>query len=194
MKKKRTLYFTKMINSEAIINKTIDNIENVLWDINNCSFEHVQKFKIPSKALFNKAIIQKLFKELSKIKGRFIYVIDTEGGHESSRDINWAYSRFNKTNKPRIQGKTFNMSRFNVTESKTLYVGTSKSINTRIKQHLGYGDKRIYSLGLRHWFPKNIDLILNIYKVSTENQFTIELIEQSIWDVTKPQFGKRSGL
>lgn len=128
------------------------------------------------------------------MKGRYIYIINSLGTDDSSEFINKTYSSFDITNKPRVLGKTFNISRFNETYSKTLYVGTSKSLKARVKQHFGYDNKRIYPLDLIHWFPKNIDISLNVYEVSTKNQLAIELLEQSIWDMKEPQFGKRSGL
>ena len=98
-----------------------------------------------------------------------------------------------KKNKPRILGKTHNTSRFNKDHnSKTLYVGSSKDINSRIKQHLGDGNKRTYSLDLIRWLPKGIDLKLDIFSMNLQEQDVIEIVEQGIWDELQPMFGKRS--
>lgn len=184
-----------MINSKIVLGKTIAHLKAALKDLEKCSIEKVQEFLIPSSVLFNDGEAHKIFNELSKMKGRFIYVITNSGTEKSIDTIKKTYIQFDITNKPRVVNRTFNISRFNKLHStKTLYVGTSKSIKTRIKQHFGYGSKKTYSMDLIHWFPKNIDIHLSIYKVSTTNHFSIELIEQAIWDIKEPQFGKRSGL
>ena len=47
---------------------------------------------------------------------------------------------------------------------------------------------------LIHWFPKHIDLEINIIEISSNNKMVFESIEQTYWDSFKPLFGKRSGL
>ena len=184
-----------MINSKSVIKKTVANIEEALKDLEKCSIDKVKEFEIPSSTLFSELKVQNIFDELSKMNGRFIYIITNTGTDKSIERIRKTYSKFDISNKPRVNNVTFNISRFNKKHStNTLYVGTSKSIKSRIKQHLGYGPKRTYSMDLVHWFPNQIDISLSIYKVSTNNEFAIELIEQAIWDLKEPQFGKRSGL
>ena len=184
-----------MINSKNVIKKTVANIEEALKDLEKCSIKKVKEFEIPSTVLFDEVKVQSIFDELSKMKGRFIYIITNTGTDKSIETIRKTYSKFDISNKPRVLNITFNISRFNKKHStKTIYVGTSKSIHSRIKQHFGYGPKRTYSMDLIHWFPEKINISLSIYKVSTNNHFAIELIEQAIWDLKEPQFGKRSGL
>lgn len=184
-----------MINSKTVINKTVAKLEVALKDLEKCSIEKVKEFAIPSSVLFSEVEIKKIFGELSKMQGRFIYIITNTGTDKSIEKIRKTYAKFDISNKPRVLNVTFNISRFNKRhDTKTLYVGTSKTIKSRIRQHLGYGPKRTYSMDLIHWFPKKIDINLSIYKVSMNNDFAIELIEQAIWDLKEPQFGKRSGL
>ncbi|WP_228237262.1 hypothetical protein [Allomuricauda sp. M10] len=184
-----------MIDSKVVLKETVANIVESLSELEKCSINKVKEFKISSEVLFSEMNLQVIFDELSKMKGRYIYIITSRGSDKSIETIKKTYSRFDISNKPRVSNVTFNISRFNKKHhSKTLYVGTSKTICRRIVQHLGYGSKRTYSLDLIHWFPKNIDICLNIYQVSTKNHFVIELIEQAVWDMEKPLFGKRSGL
>jgi hypothetical protein len=178
------------MNPKTVINKTIDEVEDVLVYIKNCSFQKVKEFKVPSKNLFDETKIKEILEELSKMKGRCIYVIECDGNDSSKKLINRTYASFDKTKKR----KDFKISKFNENSNKTIYVGTSKTLKTRLNQHFGYASKTTYSLHLRRWFPENIDLTLGIYKVSTDNKLGVELIEQTIWEMKKPQFGKKSGL
>lgn len=178
------------MNPQIVINTTIDKVENVLVYIKNCSFQQVKEYKISGKTLFDKIKIQEILKELSKMKGRYIYVIESVGDNSLIKHIYETFSSFNNSE----EGNELKISKFNENTSNTIYVGTSKALKTRLNQHFGYANKTTYSLHLIRWFPKNIDLTLGIYKVSTDNKLGIELIEQTIWDMKKPQFGKRSGL
>lgn len=81
-----------------------------------------------------------------------------------------------------------------------LYVGSSKlnNIKTRIFNHLGLGSKSVYSLHMSQWLPKaepHNTIIIEFYIFSTKvEQTVLESIEQALWDLNKPMFGKRSGL
>ena len=102
----------------------------------------------------------------------------------------------------KIRGKDrLNLSRFNRVDSETLYLGSTMSnFKNRIKQHLGWGNYRTYSLHLSKW-DNGLDYTLNlkVYRISNlsdkqlERGF-VELVEQDIWDQCNPLFGKKSGL
>lgn len=77
-----------------------------------------------------------------------------------------------------------------------LYVGSSRSFTTRFSQHLGLtGGAGTYSMRLNRWasterlevrtrlwiFPPGVDA------------WTLELLEQALWDTRRPLLGKRSG-
>ena len=80
--------------------------------------------------------------------------------------------------------------------STNLYVGSSASLESRIKQHLGYRDKTLYSMQLCHWLEQgSIDSItLKVWKFpSTIPQTVLQAIEDHLWLKAQPMLGKQGG-
>ncbi|KKL91861.1 hypothetical protein LCGC14_1890410 [marine sediment metagenome] len=107
-----------MMNPQIVINTTIDKVENVLVYIKNCSFQQVKEYKISGKTLFDKIKIQEILKELSKMKGRYIYVIESVGDNSLIKHIYETFSSFNNSE----EGNELKISKFN--ENTSLWDGS----------------------------------------------------------------------
>lgn len=77
----------------------------------------------------------------------------------------------------------------------TLYVGSSKNLDSRLRQHFGYKNKTTYSMQLKHWL--NTDSIerleINVWKYCLVDQKIVQAIEDHLWDTLMPMLGKRGG-
>lgn len=150
-------------------------------------------FKIHSKILNDKSKVDEILVKFEAIKGPCIYRIlipDTK----YCPIIRRSFETFQFTNKPLEKGVKRHVSRLMEKESKCIYVGSKRAdIKARIKQHLGYGNARTYSLDLKFWFPPKIKILIEVYSVSLDNELLVAL-EQSMWANSKPMFGKQSGL
>ena len=69
-----------------------------------------------------------------------------------------------------------------------LYVGSSKDIRKRLKEHLGLIGKTTFSLHLSEWY-KNKVITVELYEVSNEEE--MHLYEDLLWDEYKPLLGKQ---
>tara|TARA_R110000796_G_scaffold141407_5_gene257792 strand:- start:1862 stop:2515 length:654 start_codon:yes stop_codon:yes gene_type:complete len=78
-------------------------------------------------------------------------------------------------------------------ESETLYVGSSKSLMSRIKQHLGLGPKRTYAMQISHWLPDTPGLLyIQAWRFSDDTPpSVVQAIEDGLWSMTKPMFGRQ---
>jgi len=119
----------------------------------------------------------------------YLYVIRTDLTDPSK--LRGLYSTFKKKNK-----ETHKLSSVNSVSEKpfegVLYVGSSASLNTRIKQHLGQTGKKVYSLQLKEWKPDKLEKVwINIIPIT--DQFTDALyhLENALWDHYQPIFGKK---
>ncbi len=78
----------------------------------------------------------------------------------------------------------------------SLYVGSSKSFPSRFAQHLGLaGGADTYAMRLNQWasgYPLDVKLSLWFFSPGMD-QWTLELLEQALWDTKRPLLGKRSG-
>ena len=78
--------------------------------------------------------------------------------------------------------------------SPILYVGSKqKELHTRMKQHLGLVAPTVYSLHLKEWFPEQMEVKIQVFRVNTQNPYHLEFLEQGFWDDLMPLFGKKSG-
>ena len=73
------------------------------------------------------------------------------------------------------------------------YVGSSRNMYQRLREHLGYGSGKTYSLQLAHW-ASNSDLELGFhyarYSSGTADE-VVQVIEDTLWDELRPMFGRR---
>lgn len=105
-------------------------------------------------------------KEIEKIK-------------ENLKKDGYAVFRINKDNIKNYVG---------VNSDKYLYVGSSKEVKKRLKEHLGFGYKSTFSLHLNKWF-ENKKIQIELYKVA--NDKNLQLFEDLLWENYKPFLGRQ---
>ena len=76
------------------------------------------------------------------------------------------------------------------------YVGSSRSLATRFRDHLGFGAKGTYALQLVHWAPP-LSLLLEFvcarYAEDTPPE-VIQALEDKLWEARRPMFGRKGRL
>ena len=96
--------------------------------------------------------------------------------------------------KKKLKADGFGMFRINCTkiynnsnQSKCLYVGSSKKLRDRLKQHIVITSKSTYALHLSEWW-KNKEIEIEIYEVVDFNN--MQLYEDRLWQKNKPILGR----
>ena len=75
--------------------------------------------------------------------------------------------------------------------SKIMYVGSSTTgVKSRIKQHLGEGNKGTYALHLKHWFDGDYKITIMEFDKARD---VLQIIEDDISERLAPAFGKKGG-
>lgn len=80
----------------------------------------------------------------------------------------------------------------NVTDSTTIYVGSSRSLENRMEQHLVTAPKATYALKLREWCP-DADFSISVEAVRLlyeKIHIQLQDIEDALWRKDRPMFGK----
>jgi len=183
----------KIINNE-LLNELAVGLEDLAMQIRN-----VQTPESPKRKHFDFSCLsekpKRYLDELRKWDNLtirdssyiYIYVITAEGGVSLS-SVAEAFSRAKKEN---LDGRAY--ARMNGHESQTLYVGSSRAINKRVAEHLGFGSKHTYALHMRYWaeiLEGRFSIV--IYRFDDcENKKVIQAIEDGLWDQLKPMFGKQ---
>ena len=104
------------------------------------------------------------------------------------------FEQFHESNSKKDDRKKIKLCKLNNQPKlvNVLYVGQSKTLITRFWQHMGYGHKGTYSMHLKHWL-KGFDKPLNFsyYEFPEYSNDTIQALEDGLWDILMPMFGKK---
>ena len=97
---------------------------------------------------------------------------------------------FEKSKKEKVNGRAY--ARFNASLGACLYVGSSQSMCTRFKEHLGYGSASTYALQLIHWArPLGLHLQFVCAKYAKDTPAEVlQALEDTLWQNQKPMFGR----
>lgn len=78
--------------------------------------------------------------------------------------------------------------------SNTLYVGRSKTLRSRLSQHLGAANHGVYAMHMQRWVSQNpLKLEISYLTFKNESNLLIQTIEDALWTAEKPAFGKKGG-
>lgn len=174
---------------------------NLAEQISKITINPFHEMSFHSLEFRDKATLKNHLYKIPKSNYPLIYVIQVQSSKNLKQLIEH-FEDYHTINKTRTKNKDrVNLSRYNKTSSKVLYVGSSTTdFKTRIKNHLGTEGTRVYSLHLCKWDNcLDYELKVSTFEVVSDNsevveRFIIEILEQQFWDKLKPVFGKRSGL
>lgn len=139
----------------------------------------------------NGKLTDKVYHELLKWEGqnkdsRFVYTI------EASKDTNLeeCYQKFSSAKARKFDNRAY--ARLNEI-SPVFYVGSSRSLGKRIKEHLGFGPRGTYALQLVYWATDiSGELYLTIWRFPEKlGQDVSQAIEDWLWTKCKPMFGRQ---
>lgn len=77
--------------------------------------------------------------------------------------------------------------------SRCLYVGSSRQIAKRIKEHLGFGHRDTYAMNLAFWIGNlnlDTDIVCMRYKQNIKKGI-IQAFEDGLWEHLKPLLGRK---
>lgn len=182
------------------IQSNLASISKILEEVK--ALEYTPDFEIPSKDLFslhpkNSALRERIKAHFSNFQDSVIYTVALKGC-EDYKSINTAFSKATSTKKEQRD-----YSKHNNRQSGLLYVGSSQSkyLVTRVRNHLGIGARKVYSMHIKAWLPPDLDCIIIIRVLQVQipdnnikSVKILELVEQGLWDANNPLFGKRNGL
>ncbi|EJN38445.1 hypothetical protein PMI38_02069 [Pseudomonas sp. GM84] len=77
--------------------------------------------------------------------------------------------------------------------SPQLYVGSSLDLDSRIKQHLGFGNKSIYAMQLCHWLPPGEGTLhIQAWRFGIQiDAAVVQAIEDGLWAENRPMLGRQ---
>jgi len=122
-------------------------------------------------------------------KSLYIYIYRAT----SDSDLRKINSEYELTREKNIGKRAFARINKDNRESNVLYVGSSRSIGQRTKDHLGFSSKSVFALQIYHW-SRELDgyVELDILRFEPITDYdVIQSIEDGLWDIHKPMFGRQ---
>lgn len=74
-----------------------------------------------------------------------------------------------------------------------LYVGSSNNLAKRFKEHCGMASEKTYAIKFRDWLHDGIRVKFFYFQLDTNNQVILQNIEDGLWKLMQPIFGKMGG-
>ncbi|MBC8488533.1 MAG: GIY-YIG nuclease family protein [Bacteroidetes bacterium] len=175
---------------EKVKKATINDLLSIIDGIKNIQFEEKLSYKFNTKELQNdhyrENFLNNIKKQINHNKYKYIYTFSLPDNFAT--DI--VYSRYKITKESKKSERAY--ARLN-TKSPCLYVGSSKGLIPRIKQHLGFGPKGTYAMQLCYWCENlNLDITLNLY--AFDNGISIkafQAFEDGAWNSLRPMLGRQ---
>jgi hypothetical protein len=189
------------MNQDNLKTKVNDRLTQYSQHFDSLELNLKNEIRINSVEFRTKEEVKKIVDQIDNKLSPIIYRFSIESKKQREQLVK-VYKEFHGDNREKKRGvDRLNVSRFNDTNNKTLYLGSKmKNPKSRFRQHLGEGHFRTYGLQLNKWDSTlNYELLIEIYEVNTDideeyKRSFIELIEQELWEEHLPIFGKKSGL
>lgn len=191
------------INNElldATINNAADALLRLSDEIKSIGFPEANVLDIQTSQLSDEYISESVrevpagyAKELKNTD--FIYIFEVQSSDVSqNKEIFEAFcSSRNSQNSEEFKGKK-DFCRPIHSDSKYLYVGRSKHLRSRLKQHLNAGSEGIFAMHMLRWCSDiNVDIKIYYYKFDNLKNLLVQALEDGLWNELSPMLGRRGG-
>jgi len=175
---------------EKIKIATIKSLKKIIDELEDIRIEGKLSYKFNTKDLNNNQFIDNLLNEIKNKtnhkKYKYIYTFHlSENSNLDEVYTNYKYCKENKKFE-RAYARLNN-------KSHCLYVGSSKGLVPRIKQHLGFGPKGTYAMQIYYWCEDlYLDIVINLYAfVSDIDPRAFQAFEDGAWNFYRPMLGRQ---
>jgi hypothetical protein len=171
-------------------NDTISELNTIIDDLKNLQLEEILSYKFNTKDLKSDQFVDNFLtiikKRIDHNQYKYLYTFYLQ----DNSSIDAIYQRYKNIKESKKLERAY--ARLNRV-SRCLYVGSSKGLIPRIKQHLGYGPKGTYAIQLSYWCENSdMEIALDIY--AFDNSISIkafQALEDGAWNLLKPMLGRQ---
>ena len=169
---------------------TINDLTLIIDELKNIRLEEQLSYKFNTNDLQSAQFVEDFLSEIRKRidhkKYKYIYTFHLP----DSSTVDDVYASYKASKESKKSERAY--ARLNK-RSRYLYVGSSKGLVPRIKQHLGFGPKGTFAMQLCYWCEDlDLDIILNIYAFgNSTNIKAFQAFEDGAWNVLRPMLGRQ---
>lgn len=179
-----------MVDIESVKLNKAKNLRAIADELINLQPIETKTFKFNTKILNPESSPPDLVNEVSiweKVqKSIFVYYFSLA----QDADLEIVHKKITDAKKKKLFQRAY--PRIN-SPSRCLYVGSSRDIAKRIKEHLGYGYRKTYAMNLAFWcsgLNLDIDIVCMRYNPKIKKGI-IQTFEDGLWDHLKPLLGRQ---
>ena len=175
---------------EKVKKAAITDLASIIDGIKNIQFENKISYKFNTKDIQNIQYVENFLNniksQINHKKYKYLYTFYLPDNFPTDN----VYNRYKNAKESRKSERAY--ARLN-TKSTCIYVGSSKGLIPRIKQHLGFGPKGTYAIQLCYWCENlNLEITLNIYAFDNSiSMKAFQAFEDGAWNSLKPMLGKQ---
>ena len=175
---------------EKVKKATIADFVSIIEELKNIRFEEKLSYKFNTKDLQNvefvKRSLNNIKKQINHNKYKYIYTFCMPDNFL----LDSIYTKYKDVKESKKSERAY--ARLN-RKSRCLYVGSSKGLIPRIKQHLGFGPKGTFAMQLCYWCENlDLDITLNIYAFGNGISIkAFQAFEDGAWNSLKPMLGRQ---
>lgn len=133
------------------------------------------------------ALVQEVGDWTGAAPGRYVYYFETDADEPALAALHCAVSDARENKRAdRKYARLFG-------PNKILYVGSSSSLPTRFRQHLGYGNKAVFAMQLAYW-ANCCDVLVRFSAARyapTVDAEVIGALEDQLWSQLRPMMGRQ---
>jgi hypothetical protein len=140
--------------------------------------------------------LQSNYSWLNKDGDKIIYMFSVKNFPYDKSEIINKFDKEKNISLCRINEKSLKWEKVKKNETVCLYVGSSKKIQQRLKEHLFLCKKNSYAMHLEAWLKKeDLPITINIWDFSVflkdEDPDYLQTIEDLLWNHYQPLFGRQ---
>ncbi len=175
---------------DKVKNETISNLKQIIEELGKIHLVKEVSHIFNTEEIFDNHFVDLLLdsikENINHNKYKYIYTFTIL----NNSSLDFVVDRYKETKENKKEARAY--ARLN-RKSSCLYVGSSKGIVSRIKQHLGYGPQGTFAMQLIYWCESlNLDIDLQIYAFNNNiSSLSFQAFEDGAWRLLKPMLGRQ---
>jgi hypothetical protein len=175
----------KIINSGKT--KAVESSQEIAKELRELRFTDVKQFSFKKKDISDDVKITNLIKQQGlPNRGKWVYVFLADNLVELLR-------KFRNKREKEMDNKKFAQANEKIGHPKSVYVGSSKKLRTRMAEHFGKVHDKTYAIRFNEWLPNDEEITCFYFEVEAQSQEVLQALENGMWDNLQPIIGKKGG-
>ena len=167
--------------------KAVESSQGIAKELGALRFTDVKQFSFKKKDISDDTKIANLIEQQGlSTQGKWVYVF-------LANNLVELLNKFKNKREKEKDDKKFAQANEKVEHPKSVYVGSSEKLRTRLAEHFGKVHDKTYAIRFNEWLPNDEEITCFYFEVDAQSQEVLQALENGIWDNLQPIIGKKGG-